>query len=163
MKKIMFALLLAAFSLGASAQFEQGTKYFNASLTGFGIDWQKEGGFHLGVGVGAGYFVADNWMLLGQLGWNHQDGANEFNLGAGGRYYLVDNGFFFGGGVRYGLSDPANSSNVSHNAYLTPEVGYCFYLNDHVSIEPSVYVDMCMNHFKDFTRFGLKVSFGYYF
>lgn len=163
MKKIFIALLLAAVSLGASAQFERGTKYVNASLTGFGIDYQKAGGFHLGIGGGVGYFVADSWMLQGQLGWNHQDTANEFNLGLGGRYYLKSNGFFFGAGLRYGVWCAGTGFPVDHNIYLTPEVGYCFFLNDHVTIEPSVYLDMCMNHFKDYTKFGLKVSFGYYF
>ncbi|MBP3711153.1 MAG: outer membrane beta-barrel protein [Bacteroidaceae bacterium] len=163
MKKIFIVLFLTVVSMSAFAQFEKGTKYVNASLTGFGIDWHKAGGFHLGVGAGAGYFVADQWMVLGQIGWNHQDGANEFNLGAGGRYYMSQNGFFFGCGLRYGLNSAGGDAPVNHNAYLTPEAGYCFYLNDHVSIEPSVYVDMCLNHFKDFTKIGLKVSFGYYF
>lgn len=163
MKKIIFSLLFAVVSMGAFAQFEKGTKYVNASLTGFGLDYCKAGGFHLGISAGGGYFVADNWMLLGQLGWDHQDSANEFNLGAGARYYMVDNGFFFGGGLRYGLISAGGDADVVHNVYLAPEVGYCFYLNDHVSIEPSFFVDMCLNHFKDYTKFGLKVSFGYYF
>ena len=163
MKKIILSLLFAVTSMGAFAQFEEGTKYVNASLTGFGLDYCKARGFHIGIAAGAGYFVADNWMLLGQLGWNHQDSYNEFNLGAGARYYMVNNGFFFGGGLRYGLDSPGGNADVMHNAYLTPEAGYCFYLNDHVSIEPSFYVDMCLNHFKDFTKVGLKLSFGYYF
>lgn len=159
----MVALLLAAVSLGASAQFEKGTKYVNASLTGFGLDYCKAGGFHLGIGAGAGYFIADKWMLQGQFGWNHQDGVNEFTLGAGGRYYLRENGFFFSGGFRYGVFNPGGDAPISHNIYLTPEIGYCFYLNDHVSIEPSVYLDMSLNHFSDFIKVGLKLSFGYYF
>lgn len=163
MKKIFIALLIATFSLGAAAQFERGTKYVNASLTGFGLDYCKAGGFHLGFSAGAGYFVGDGWMLNGLLGWEHQDSANQFNLGMGARYYLQDNGFFFGGGIRYGLNSAGGDAEVVHNAYLTPEVGYCFYLNDRVSIEPSVFVDMCLNHFKDYTKVGLKISFGYYF
>ena len=163
MKKIFLTLLLAAISLGSFAQFEKGTKYVNASLTGFGIDYSKAAGFHIGLGAGAGYFILDNWMLFGQIGWDHQDGANGFNLGVGGRYYLKDNGLFFGTGLRYGLYSIGGDAPVSHNAYLPLEAGYCFYLNDHVSIEPVAFVDMCLNHFKDFTKFGLKVNFGYYF
>ena len=45
MKKIFIALLLATFTLGASAQFEKGTKYFGASLSGFGISYSKVPGF----------------------------------------------------------------------------------------------------------------------
>ena len=163
MKKIMVALLLAAVSLGASAQFEKGTKYVNASLTGFGLDYCKAGGFHIGLATQGGIFVADNWLVLGQLGWNHQDSANEFNMGIGGRYYMEDLGFFFDVGLRYGLISAGGDADVVHNVYLPLEAGYCFYLNDHLSVEPSFYVDMCMNHFKDYTKFGLKISFGYYF
>lgn len=163
MKKIIFTLLFAVASMGAFAQFEQGTKYNNLSITSFGLDYCKAGGFHIGLATQGGIFVADNWLVLGQIGWNHQDGANEFNLGAGARYYLKDNGIFFGGGMKYGLNSPGGNADVMHNAYLTPEVGYCFYLNDHLSVEPAFYVDMCLNHFKDYTKFGLKVSFGYYF
>lgn len=163
MKKIFIALLLAAVSLGASAQFEKGTKYVNASLTGLGLDYCKAGGFHIGMAAGGGYFFANNWAVLGQLGWDHRDGANEFGVGLGARYYLRNNGFFFSGGLKYGAYNPGGDAPVSRNLYLTPEVGYCFYLNDHVSIEPAVFLDMSMNHFSDFTKVGLKVSFGYYF
>ena len=163
MKKVIFTLLFAVVSMGAFAQFEKGTKYVNASLTSFGLDYGKAGGFHLGLAGAGGYFIADNWMLQGRLGWDHMDGANEFTMGAGARYYLKDNGFFFGGGIRYGLNSGGGDAETVHNAYLPLEAGYCFYLNDHVSIEPAAFVDMCLNHFKDYTRFGLKVSFGYYF
>ena len=163
MKKIFITLLLAAVSLGASAQFEKGTKYANASLTGFGLDYCKAGGFHIGIGAAGGYFIADGWSLLGQLGWDHQDGVNAFNIGFSARYYLQKNGLFFSGGLKYGAFNPGGELPVARNIYLTPEIGYCFYLNDHVSIEPSVYVDMSLNHFSDYTKVGLKVSFGYYF
>jgi len=163
MKKTIIMLLLAVVSMSAYAQFEKGTKYVNASLTGFGLDWHKAGGFHIGIAGAGGYFIADQWMLKGRLGWNHQDGANEFTLGAGARYYLKNNGFFFGGGLRYGLCDVGKDADTFHNVYIPLEGGYCFYLNDHVSIEPGVFVDICLNHFKDYTKFGLKLSFGYYF
>lgn len=160
MKKILFTLLLTAVSLGAAAQFEKGTKYVNASISDFGLSYSKVPGFSMGIHAGGGYFVADNWMLQGQLGWGHVAGDNTFNMGAGVRYCMKQNGLFFSGNIKYGLTD---MGKVFHNAYLTPEVGYCFYLNDHVSLEPSVYVDMCLNRFKDFTKVGLKLSFGYYF
>ncbi len=166
MKKIFIALLIATFTLSASAQFEKGTKYANAMLTGFGLDYCKSGGFHIGFGAGAGYFIADNWMLKGQIGWDHQDGRNLFNLGAGFRYYMKNNGLFFGTGFKYGLSGmkvDGQDAQVVHNVYLPLEAGYCFFLNDHVTIEPSAFVDMCFNHFKESTKLGLRVSFGYYF
>lgn len=163
MKKIFIALLLAAVSLGASAQFEKGTKYLNATLTGFGLDYSKAADFHIGLGVGGGYFIADGWMLNGMVGWDHRDDINEFAIDFGARHYLRNNGFFFGGGLKYGAFNPGGDLPVTRNIYLTPEVGYCFYLNDHFSIEPTIYLDMSMNHFGDHTKVGLRVSFGYYF
>ena len=160
MKKIIFSLLLAVVSTGAFAQFEQDTKYVSASLTGFGMSWQKNAGFELGLDAVGGYFVADSWMLLGQFGWAHRAHFNEFNLGAGARYYMVQNGLFFGSLFKY---NHVGTRDKNDNFLLSPEVGYCFYLNNHVSIEPAVYVDMCLNHFKDYTKIGLRIGFGYYF
>lgn len=163
MKKLFLPLFLTAVSLGAFAQFDKGTMYVNASLSGFGLSYSKTPGFCMNIEAAGGYFIADGWTLGGLIGWDHTAGANEFNLGMGARYYMRDNGLFFSGGLKYGLNSAGGDTEVMHNAYLTPEVGYCFYLNDHVSIEPSVYVDMCLNHFKDYTKVGLKLSFGYYF
>lgn len=163
MKKIFIALLIATFSLSASAQFEKGTKYVNASLSGFGMSYSKQPGFCMNIEAAGGYFIANEWMLKGLIGWDHVGGANTFNLGAGGRYYLKNNGFFFGAGVKYGLQSGGGDADVIHNVYLPLEGGYCFFLNDHVTLEPSLFVDMCFNHFKDFTKVGVKLSFGYYF
>lgn len=160
MKKIFIALLLSAVSLGASAQFEKGTKYVGASVSGFGLSYSKIPGFCLDLQAIGGYFISDGIMLLGQFGWEHRPHENDFDLGIAGRYYLQDNGLYFNGGFKYEHVGPHVKSD---NFYLTPEVGYCFYLNDHVSIEPAVYCDMCLNHFKNFTKIGLKIGFGYYF
>ena len=46
---------------------------------------------------------------------------------------------------------------------LTPEVGYCFFLNKNVTIEPSVYYDMSLGHFADYSKVGLKVGLGIFF
>ena len=160
MKKLFFALLLSAVTLSASAQFEKGTKYVGASLSGFGISYSKVPGFCIDLKALGGYFIADGWMLLGQIGYEHQPHSNIFDMGVGGRYYMKKNGLFFGGSFKYKHVGPDYKSD---NVYLAPEVGYCYYLNDHVSIEPAVFLDMSMNHFSDFTKVGLKVSFGYYF
>ena len=160
MKKIFIALLLAAVSLGASAQFEKGTKYVSASVSDFGLSYSKFEDFRLGLHALGGYFFADSWMAMGQIGWDHSAGLNVFDVGVGARYYLKQNGIYFAGSFKYGHVGP---NAVRNNVYLTPEVGYCFYLNNHVSIEPSVYCDMCLNRFKDFTKVGFKIGFGYYF
>lgn len=160
MKKIILSLFFAVVSMGAFAQFEQGTKYVSASLSGngFGVGYSKSTDFFIGLQANAGYFFADNWMMLGEFGWSHQNGNSNVDLGIAGRYYMKQNGLYYNLGLKY-QHIPANINNL----YLSPELGYCFYLNDHVSLEPAVYVDMCLNHFKDYTKFGFKISFGYYF
>ena len=47
--------------------------------------------------------------------------------------------------------------------HLTPEVGYCFYVNNYLSIEPSVYCNLCFNRFSEGTEVGLKLGMGFYF
>jgi hypothetical protein len=160
MKKVILSLLFAVVSMGAFAQFEADTKYVSASLTGFGMSWQDNAGFELGLDATGGYFVADSWMVLGQFGWAHRKHFNEFNLGAGVRYYMQQNGLFFGSLLKY---NHVGTQYKNDNFIVAPEVGYCFYLNNHVSIEPAVYIDMCLNHFKDYTKIGLRIGFGYYF
>lgn len=158
MKKFFITLLLAATTLGASAQFEKGTCYVGASVSDFGLSYSKSEDFRLGLNALGGYFIADSWMVLGEFGWSHQNSKSSVGLGTGVRYYMVQNGLYFGGMVKY-KHIPSNLNNL----YLSPEFGYCFYLNNHVSIEPAVYTDFCLNHFKDFTKVGFKIGFGFYF
>jgi hypothetical protein len=46
---------------------------------------------------------------------------------------------------------------------LTPELGYCFYLNHYISVEPAVYYDMSFTDFSKKSEVGLKVGIGIYF
>lgn len=160
------ALLLAVTTLGAKAQFEQGTSYLSTSLTGMDISFQKHQ-FNFGLNAKAGYFFADAWMAYGEMGYHFQNtkgdhnDINSINLGAGIRYYIEQNGLFLNIGAKYGHSLAYHFT--TDNIYLTPELGYCFYLNHYLSVEPAVYYDMSLNHFSDMSRVGVKVGFGYYF
>ena len=183
MKKIIMALLLAVTTLSAKAQFEQGTSYVNTSLSGMDLSFQKNQ-FNLGLDVKGGYFFEDAWMCYGQMEYNFTNikgkynDANQIALGAGIRYYIEQNGLFLNLGVKYGhtsswgieygmdyLNGPfINAIHTSkNNIFLTPEVGYCFYLNHYVSIEPAVYYDMSLHHFSSGSKVGLKLGFGFYF
>ena len=74
--------------MGANAQFEEGTKYVGASLTGLNISYSSGEKFGLGLQGTAGYFFADSWMLTGRLEYTHQwmpagqRDRNEVVLGA---------------------------------------------------------------------------------
>ncbi len=160
MKKTLLALLLAVVSASAFAQFEKDTKYGNVSFTGLNMSYNKHSKFTLGIQGTAGYFVQDGWMVLGQLDWNHRESYNAFTLGAAGRYYILQNGLYLNLGLKYQHIGP---DEVANNIFLTPEVGYCFYINKFLSIEPAVYYDICFNNYSDFSTIGLKVGFGFYF
>lgn len=154
MKKVIFTLLFAVMSMSAMAQFEQGTAYVGSSLTGLSMNYSKASDFNFGVQAQGGYFVADQWMLLGNLGY--QSKAEVVSLAAGTRYYFAQNGIFVGGGLEF--------AHAGRNYVSMPiEAGYCFYLNRHVSIEPSIYYSPCFNDFSDGSSFGLKVGIGCYF
>ena len=97
MKKLLAVLLVSLAATSAEAQFAQGTKYIGASVSNFGVSYNKKSKFSLGVNAEAGYFFADCWMARATVGYNYQkDGANDFNIGAGARYYILQNGLFFG-------------------------------------------------------------------
>ncbi|MBO6059636.1 MAG: hypothetical protein J6P67_05795, partial [Bacteroidaceae bacterium] len=90
--------------------------------------------------------------------WQDGPDFNEVVLGAGARYYFQSNGIFLGAGLQYRHS-------VAQNDFLQLplEVGYCYYLNQHVSIEPAIYFEPCLNKFSDGTKVGLKIGLGFYF
>lgn len=115
---------------------------------------------------------------------------NDLQIGVGGRYYIEQNGIFLGVGLAYQHATNVTFSQhesiiggttengpveirTVYNVYnyygnrnyvhLTPEVGYCFYVNNYLSIEPSVYCNLCLNRFSEGTEIGLKLGMGFYF
>lgn len=164
MKKMFLAALLVMISLGANAQFEKGTKYANLSLTGLDMSYQKGQKFHFGLEAKGGYFVVQDLMLGGVLGYDYQGGGSThmFDLGANFRYYFHKSGVFVGGGLLY-QHNGAGGVGTTNWFSVVPEAGYCFYINRYLSIEPSVYCNICTNDFENGSKFGLKLGFGFYF
>jgi hypothetical protein len=188
MKKIFILLIAVVVSMGAKAQFKKGTQYANASLTGFGIGYEK-GSFAVGLSSELGYFVADGWMLSGALGYKYKSGVGG---DAGGGIYDPSDDEGWGSrnlGSVYGASGSSHSlllkaafrysfvqnglnlgcglqfehaGTAQNYIQLCPQFGYTFYLNNKVSIEPALYADLCMNDFKYGTSVGLKVGVGLY-
>ena len=159
MRKILFTLLLIATSVSAFAQFEQGKKYASASLTGFDMSYSKRTEFALGLNLQAGYFIQQDWMVLGEFGmdYSHSD-FNSIYVGAKGRYYMEENGLYLGFGAKY-----VHEFKSMNDVELTPEVGYSFFLNRYVTIEPSVYYDMSLTDFANKSKVGVKIGLGFYF
>ena len=158
MKKLFVALLVCCASISANAQFTEGTKYIGTSLTNLGLSYNTKSDFRFGVSAEAGYFFADNWMAKAYAGYDHAKHMDNFNFGAGVRYHILQNGLYLGAGVEYAHFTP------NANDFLIPvEIGYTFYLNHYLAVEPAVYYKMSTNDFSDGSTVGLKIGLGFYF
>lgn len=156
MKKILFLLVAFMATVSANAQFEEGKTYVGASLTGLDLSYSKGEKMSIGLNAMGGYFLMDNIMVNGNIGLQTNEGkrANEFTIGAGARYYFVENGIFVGTNV--------NFSHVQHTyTDVMPQVeaGYAFFINRSVTIEPAIYFRPSFQN-SDRTRFGIKVGIG---
>lgn len=175
MKKVILGLLLACSAMSASAQFEAGKKYINLSTTSLGLSYSKSEKLRFDIGATAGLFVTRDLLLYGTAEYNHKQlmytkfggrpvntnmrtYQDEVQIGVGARYYIEQNGIYLGLGVQYGHAE----QNID-NLYITPEVGYAFFINQYLTIEPAVYYHMSVNDFSDGSKVGLKLGVGFYF
>jgi hypothetical protein len=159
MKKIITILALLLMTISASAQFQEGKGYLGASLTGLNMYYNSKNGFNIGVEAKAGYLFIDNWMLLGEASVNHSgnDGVPDYlTVGAGLRYYIIQNGLYLGANAKFIHADH-NYNDVMPGV----EIGYAFYVNRSVTIEPAIYYDHSFNN-SDYSTVGLKVGLGIY-
>lgn len=158
MKKIMLSLLFMVMAVSANAQFDKGTKYVSASVTGLGLSYSSNEKFTMGVEATGGYFVEKAWMLYARFGYDHTRYTDNVQLGAGFRYCFTQNGIYIGTGLQYEHA----TVNVN-NLQFCPEVGYVFYVNKYIAIEPAVYYHMSLNDFSNGSKVGLKLGLGFYF
>lgn len=157
MKKFLFLLLFIASAGAAHAQFEEGTTFVNTSLTGLNMQFNND--FKVGVEAKAGYFFADDWAFTAGAGLDYGNSKlNILHAGAGVRYYIEQNGLFLGAGLKYIHKDS------SYNDLMPGvELGYCFFLNRSVTIEPALYYNVSIKDSKNYSEAGLKIGFSYYF
>lgn len=157
-----FAMLLAGMLVAVVgyAQFEKGKWYVGASVSGLDISYSGSEEFNIGLDAKGGYLLADDWMLLGQVGWLHSglDGVSDnVMLGIGGRYYIIQNGLYLG------VNAKLVHANRNYNDFMPGlEVGYAFFLNKTVTIEPSVYYDQSFKNHSDYSKIGFKIGIGVY-
>jgi hypothetical protein len=74
------------------------------------------------------------------------------------RYSFKKNGLNLGGGLQY-----EHAGAGRDYVQLCPQVGYTFYLNHYISLEPAIYCDLGLNEIKYGTNFGLKIGVGLYY
>ena len=158
MKKWFLGILLLAMTAGANAQFQAGTKYIGASASNLGLSYSTAEKFRFGLNASAGYFVMDKIMVKADVGYNHTNRVGGLTAGLGGRYYFIENGIFLGAGAEF-----VHYTKSQNDLQIPVEVGYCFYLNHYISVEPSLYYKMSVDDFSDKSTVGFKIGFGFYF
>ncbi|MBO4565334.1 MAG: outer membrane beta-barrel protein [Bacteroidaceae bacterium] len=159
MKKFVLLVLLTVATTSAFAQFEKGTKYVGASLTGLNMAINDRQHFSFGLDAKAGYFIKNYWMVEGTFGWHtSRTHLDRCQIGAKLRYAQVENGLYYACGLKY-----IHERKSFNDLQLTPELGYCYYLNHYISVEPAVYYDMSFTDFSKKSEVGLKVGIGIYF
>ena len=158
MKKLFLIVCLLVGAVSARAQFEQGKKYLSTSVSGIGCSYSGSEKFRFGLDASAGYFAADCLMLRATLGYDHTREIDDFTIGAGARYYIEQNGLYGGLGVEYSHFTPKN------NDFSVPiEVGYVFFINRYITLEPSVYYKMSLHDFSNNSSVGFRFGLGFYF
>lgn len=160
MKKFLSTLLLLfALATAAQAQFSQGTKYVSTSLSGLNMSYSDKSEFRVGMNADGGYFIADCLLLRGSVGFNHYGrDHDEVTLGVGARYYFLQNGVSLGTGMEYSHLSP----NIN-DLRIPFELGYTFYLNRHIALEPALYYKMSLNDFTQGSEVGFRLGLGFYF
>ena len=160
MKKIFLTVLLSAAGVtGMKAQFEQGKCYVGATTNMAGLSYSKESKFNLNLGLNAGYMFEEAWMAIAEVGLDYRNSdMQQLYAGAKCRYLIEQNGLFLQLGARYVHGAPS-----FNDVQLTPEVGYCYFLNKNLTLEPSVYYDVSLSDFSEKSRFGVKVGLGWLF
>ena len=160
MKKLIFTLLLAVAGFGtASAQFEKGKYYLGATTNMAGLAYSKAEKVNFNVGLNAGYMIEQDWLLIVEAGCDYRNSdMQSFYAGAKCRYLIEQNGLFLQVGGKFRHHIP-NLNDV----LITPELGYCFFLNRHLTVEPSLYYDISLKDYSEYSKVGLKVGLAWYF
>lgn len=162
MKKILLTLVVVLASIPAFAQFERDTYYINTSLTNFGLSYSGAEKMNFGVNATGGLFIEDCWAAVGEVGIDYtQKTLTNFSLGAGIRYYILQNGIYLGAGAQYNHDEAPHGSSVN-DLRAKVEIGYAYYLNHYLTVEPAIYYNQSFKD-QDYSKFGVKIGFGYYF
>lgn len=159
MKKLALLLLFLTSVTAGFAQFEKDKKYIGASVSGMNLSYSGGEKTNLGLEARVGYMLEDNWMLTAQGGFTHYGGDQPDNIlvGVGVRYYIVQNGLFLGAQAKMMHADH-NYNDVMPGF----EVGYAFFINRNVTIEPAIYYDQSFKNHSDYSKIGFRVGLGIY-
>ena len=157
MKKIALFVVALVMSVAANAQFEQGKGYLGASLTNVDLSYNGLNKGHFGLGAKAGYLIADDWMLLGQLDYQKtKDVPYSLTLGPGIRYYIQQNGLYMGASALFKHADDYNDFMPSI------QIGYAFFISRTVTFEPEIYYEHSFKDHSNYSTAGIRLGVGVY-
>jgi len=159
-KKLLTMVAALLMAVTANAQFEAGKIYLGGSLTGLNLKYSGLDELNLGLQAHAGYMVADNLMLLGQINYEkcgNDEKPDNITVGVGGRYYIEQNGIYLGVNCKY-----MHAKHGYNDIMPGVEVGYSFFLSRTVTVEPAIYYDQSFKKHSDFSTIGLKIGLGIY-
>ena len=165
MKKIivMMMALLATMSVNAQylndsrTPFTQGKVFVGASLSSTDLSYSGLTEGRLSVQGKVGYFFADNLLGTAQVSYEkYKDIPYYISLGAGGRYYIEQNGLFLGASAIYKHQSDFDDFMPS------VQLGYSFFINRTVTIEPEIYYEQSFKNHKDYSTVGLRIGIGIY-
>ena len=157
MKKIALFVVALVMSVAANAQFEQGQGYIGASLTNVDLSYNGLNKGHFGLGAKAGYLIADDWMLLGQLDYQKtKDVPYSLTLGPGIRYYIQQNGLYMGASAALCHQNDINDFKPSI------QIGYAFFISRTVTFEPEVYYEHSFKDHSNYSTAGIRLGVGVY-
>ena len=157
MKKIAFLFAALMMTVVANAQFEQGKGYLGASATSLDLSYSGIAKGHFGLGARAGYFLADDWLALGQLDYQKQkDVPYKLTLGAGMRYYIVQNGLYMGASALF-------KHAKNYDDFLPSiQIGYAFFIGRTVTFEPELFYEHSFKDHSNYSTAGIRVGVGVY-
>lgn len=159
-KKLTLLFVALMMVVAANAQFQEGKGYLGASLTGLDMSYSGAEKFNLGIEAKGGYLIADNLMLLGMASYEHSGNdevADRVSVGVGARYYIIQNGLYLG------VNGKLIHANHDYNDVMPGlEMGYAFFINRSVTIEPAIYYDQSFKNHSDYSKIGFKVGVGIY-
>jgi hypothetical protein len=157
MKKIALFVVALVMSVAANAQFEQGKGYLGASLTNVDLSYNGLNKGHFGLGAKAGYLIADDWMLTGQLDYQKtKDVPYSLTLGPGIRYYIQQNGLYMGASALFKHADDYNDLMPSI------QIGYAFFISRTVTFEPEIYYEHSFKDHSNYSTAGIRLGVGIY-
>ena len=123
------------------------------------MGYNGSNGFTLGVDLKGGYFLEDNWQVNGSAGFEHvgETDYDCFKAGVGGRYYIIQNGVYLGASAIY-----SHQQKGFNDLLPSVQLGYAFFLNKSVTIEPELYYEQSFKNHGDYSTVGIRIGVGVY-